>query len=460
MREVSQVFQEGFINGLRISKSLGPSTQYLLQSLNLVPTKAGLEPRQAITNPIDIAETSYPFPALFVLSRYTLLFTKNSLYLVDATWELTFLATVEWGDLPHIADFMDYVVIATPNGQWSFDGTTLTPITDATFSTCVNFRGQLIVGAATLPKGPAKVGNEVIPSQVPVGGSNTVAWTKIGSLEWEYTLGNEVGWAPMPWNGSILGLLPLGKEVVVYGDTGICKMSMVAEPVTTFGGQDFGDVGVLNRNCFAGDTTAHVFVGTDYALYKVEPEKALSGEGKLPLRLGYEEWISKLNNPVMTFDTTRRHWWVGDTERCFILTDTGLGESSETPTHLSRLDNQLLGIPFPHHDSEAIVETGFISFDSRGFKTLTCVEADVTSDRLVFGSTSALYTYNSTVFTSDETVLDPRGAFFPTVTGTELSVKLRSVDYQNFYLTKMWLHFKNSDKTFSRGIINAGRPAE
>lgn len=61
MREVSQVFEQGFAVGLRPSLNLGPAVQLLMASMNLVPTSTGLEPREDVTNPIvDISESTYP----------------------------------------------------------------------------------------------------------------------------------------------------------------------------------------------------------------------------------------------------------------------------------------------------------------------------------------------------------------------------------------------------------------
>lgn len=461
MREVSQVFEQGFAVGLRPMRNLGPAAQLLMRSMNLVPTKTGLEPRDAVCNPLaDPITLEYPFPAIYVLSRYILLFTSTDLYLLNYYWEPTHIFSHKWEDLPHVSDFMEYVVFSTPTGQWVLRHDQVTPIQDVRFKTCVNFRGQLVVGNCSLPRGPEKVGNSVVQDRIDVKGAALVAWTKIGSLDWEYTLGNEVGWAPMPWLGEVRGLLTLGKEIVVYGSNGLCKLSMAKEPVTTFGVQEFGDVGVLNRNCFAGDTTSHIFVGTDYCLYVVTPEKALSGEGKLPAKLGYQEWISRLKNPIVSFDPSKRYWWIGDEKECYIFTGDGLGEAGETPTHLSRYEGALIGIPFRHHSEEAIVETGDISFDSRGFKTLMCVEGDLHAAERVYGSTAFRSNYRCAERDSKEILLDPRGAYFPVVAGTEIRARLRCLNYKDFYLTKLWLHFKNTDKTFSRGVINAGRPAE
>lgn len=231
MREVSQVFKDGFIAGLRPTEAIGPDTQYLTHSYNLIPTAAGLIPRSVVGKLTDaVFPESYPFPALYCLSRHILLFTATDVYRINADWEPEHLLSKAWGGLPQIADFMDFVVWSTPAGAFSLrDGSLVEELHGAQFQACTNFRGQLIVGNCTLPKGPEKVDSEIFEQRVDVSGRNVVAWSKIGSLEWEYTLGNEVGWAPMDWDGEVLGLLPLGKEFIVYGSNGLAKMA----PATT-----------------------------------------------------------------------------------------------------------------------------------------------------------------------------------------------------------------------------------
>lgn len=462
MREISSVFEKGFLSGLRISPSLRTTVEYLSCCYNLVPSPYGLEPRQDVVNPIsDVSADEWPFPCLFVLSRYILLFTKTGLFKVEDDWSLTFLLSADWGGRPQIADFMTFVVWSTPNGQWCLrDGAIVAELGGASFRSCCAYRGQLIVGDLTLPNGPGRTSSGNIENITPVSGPSLVAWSKIGSLEWEFNFGNEVGWAPMSWIGSVLAILPLGKELVVYGENGIAKMAPADSPAVTFGIADFGDIGLLNRNCVAGDGIAHVFIGTDKALYKVEPEKALSGEGKIPTRLGYEEFIKLLDSPIVSFDTALRHWWVGDKNNCFILTDSGMGESGVTPTNLGRLDGTLLGITFTNGADCAIVETSPLSFSSRGIKTLMCVEADLESSNRVHGYTRWRGDFRKEFQRTKNIHLDPRGAFFPIIAGTEFIVGLCSEDFHTLKVSKLWLHYKNTDKHFSRGVINAGRPAE
>ena len=162
----------------------------------------------------------------------------------------------------------------------------------------------------------------------------------------------------------------------------------------------------------------------------------------------------------MSFDSVQRHWWIGDETRCFIFTGRGLAEANITPTHLSRLDGPLWGFYREHGSEEATIETGPTSFDSRGIKTLMCVEADVESGAPVVGWASWKSSYSKDFRQGKRIRLDPRGAFFPVMSGTELTVGLRAGDYHSFHLSKMWLRHKTTDKTFARGVINAGRPAE
>lgn len=461
MKEVSAVFQEGLSIGLPPDESLNTQAEFLEKCYNMVPGKYGLEPRKTIFYPdISLAGQKWPWPVLFMLSRYSLIFTEDALFEADENWQLTLLLSHKWGTIPHVADFMDTVVFSCDGGQWIIVNHKIVPaeLKGATFKTCCNYRGQLIIGNCSIPVNACEEANLDINE---VKGKDIVAWSKIGSLDWDINLGNEVGWAPMPWQGKVMAILPLIKEIVVYGDNGVVKLSSESEPVPTFGVNDFGDIGVLNPNCVAGDFVNHLYLGTDYNLYKVEPERALSGEGKTPKRLGYHHILKDLHNPIVTYDPAFEQWWIGDENRCFIYNGVGLSEANISPTNLNRIDGPLWGFFHSHGEPKAIVETSTLSFNSRGIKTLMNVEADIESpNEKVYGQASWKSSYMKDFRYGNKILLDQRGSFFPIVAGTEFKVKIEASNYHNFKLSKIWLHFKNTDKTFSRGVINAGRPAE
>lgn len=461
MKEVSAVFQEGFSIGLPPDEALNTQAEYLEKCYNMVPGQFGLEPRKEVFAPdVSFEGQKWPWPALFMLSRYTLIFTETALFEADENWQLTLLLEHSWGTIPHVADFMDTVVFSCEGGQWIIVNHKVMPaeLKGASFKTCCNYRGQLIIGNCSFPVSAcSEAGLDINRVQ----GKDIVAWSKIGSIEWDINLGNEVGWAPMPWQGKVLAILPLIKEVVVYGDNGVIKLSAESEPVPTFGVNDFGDIGLFNESCVAGDFTKHLFLGTDYNLYKVEPERALSGEGKTPARLGYSHILKSLVNPIVTYDPAFGQWWIGDKDICFIYNGKGLSEANITPTHLNRIDGPLWGFYHSHGKENAVIETSPLSFNSRGIKTLMNIEADMESlAGKVYGQTSWKPSYLQDFRVGRKILFDPRGSLFPVMAGTEFKVQIEAPSYRDFKLSKIWLHFKNTDKTFSRGVINAGRPAE
>lgn len=462
MKEVTSTFTDGLNVGLSPALSLYTQTPCLHNCYNVVPTKEYLQGREDVyvfsrefSTPMD-----FPKAVGMHLGRHSLVFYGRDLYKLEGEDEFVNLGSGDWEDIPHVADFLEYVVFSTPQGQWHYSTKRgLERYDQAIFQTCCNFRGQLIVGNCDLPRGPLKTGHW-IENLTNVGGSNVVAWTRIGSLDWVYGLDNEVGWAEMPWSGEILRVLPFGSEVVVYGDNGVVKMKPVDSPTVTFAISDYGDIGVLNRNCVAGDGFAHVFLGSDYNLYQIVPERALSEDGMKPKQLGYREFMKQLKDPIMSFDPSLRHWWVGDKDRCFILTEQGLGEASITPTSLSRRDGYLWGFCAEHGSDYAFVETSPLSLGGRGIKTLMAIESDVQASGDLYGSVRYRYQTNQDFEVLPSIPLDPRGGFFPVVSGTEFKVGLVATDFRQFLISKLWFHHKNTDKTFSRGGMNVGRPAE
>lgn len=462
MREAISIFQKGFTAGLAPSPYYNTQVETLNECYNLVPSEAGIKAREEVFEPeLEFPGRPWPFPALYRQARRDLIFLDNEVGL----WENQGYRPIfshTWKGLPHIADFMDTVIWATPAGAFISlkNGHTTMGVGGAIFHTCCNFKGQLVVGDCALPLGPHTESCQDPTNTVQVGGPDIVAWSKIGAVDWEYTLGNEVGWAPMPWPGAVRRVLPLKDEVVVYCDNGVAKLRPAQTPTQTFGVVEFGDIGILNRDCVDGSYGTHIFLGNDYSLYSIQPERALSEEGKAPKRLGYSYLLKDLKDPVVTYDSSHNHWWVGDSERCYIYTGYGLGESSLSPTHLSHVDGKLWGYTFGTGDRQALIGTSPLSFNFRGIKTLMNVEADVECSERVYGRAGWKSNYSRPFRWRPFVLLDPRGSFFPVVAGSELKVQMWAPEFKDFILSKLLLHYKTTDKTFSRGHQNANSSSE
>lgn len=465
MKEFVTTFDQGFSVGLPYSSAMGTNTEFLTRALNVLPTKEGLEIRPFIINSYPDFAVRWPFPALYMLTKHNLVFNYAGLF-SDMSGELTQIASVEYLTLPHVADFQDLVMYATEetvgavvNGVYTRE-----PWKGVRCATCTNFKGQLIVGNCTLPNGPSLEEDGTIANNTKVGGPNYVAWSKIGQVDFTFTLSNEVGYAEMPWQGEVLCVLPLGDTVMVYGDNGITKLEPVLEPSVTFKLEDFGDVGILNRNCVSGDDNQHVFLGKDFNLYSVSPRRALSDAGYAPNKLGYKEYLKELTDPIVTYDSHNRVWWICDYQKSFLYNGVGLSQASESPTHVSNLDGSVFGFTTPNASDEIHVETSPINLNSSAIKTLNCVEAAISAEGASIGEVEGGVDYkfasNSGYRMQRWINLSPEGAFFPCISGVTLKIRYRAPFNSDFKLNKLWLHWKATDKRFSRGIINAGSPEE
>lgn len=457
MREVVATFQKGFAVGLRKNPSVANTTECLSECYNFVVTSEGLQPREEVIEPLPFA-LDWPFPILYIGSNNILYFTRKSVYGIGADWSPYLIYTVSngWGGCPHFADFQEYIIWATPFGTWQYKNDTVLPFTEWTGETACNYRSQLLMGEAKLPKGPerAKDGT-IIDASVDIPSTGIIAWGIIGDTEFRYQIGQENGWMILPYIGKTLAAIPMGEMVYVYHQNGIQRLTPVQQPLPTFGAATFGNIGPISRDCVAGDNSAHLMLGSDRELYIILPEKALSDQGKMPISLDYREFMKNLVDPIVTFDSVRRQWWIGDKNRCFIYNGTGLSEASYTPTMLGNYHGQLLACGSTHGDDSAIATINAVSINTRAMKTLMTVEADIRADAAT-GQVLWRTDFRKPLQASPEKTLDPRGFFFPVVSGTELEVRIKTSDFRNTHLSKLWLRYKATDRTSVRGVMHAG----
>ncbi len=198
-------------------------------------------------------------------------------------------------------------------------------------------------------------------------------------------------------------------------------------------------------------------LGSDRHLYSTQPEMALSAQGKSLADLGYEEFMERLIDPIITFDNVKQQWWIGDKRQCFVYNGVGLSEVSFSPTALGRYNGQLVGCGQQVGEDVAVITTIPLTLGNRGFKTLMTVEADLSTERAA-GQVLWRSGFSEAMKASQMKQLDKRGFFMPVVAGTELAVRMVMDDYRNTHLSRLVLRYKSTDRTSTRGIINAGAP--
>jgi len=189
---------------------------------------------------------------------------------------------------------------------------------------------------------------------------------------------NEAGMRPMPWRKKVLGMLPLGDGVCVYGVNGIRYLNPYSlQGVHTYGVQNFIGLpdalgvyeGTYTRTPFAGGIDRQIFVEPSGELWQLTPD--LHAE-----RLGYKEHLSTLdiNKTIITHDSLYNEFYIADGTKCYHLSKTGLTQCPTMPTKIYPLKSGNIGtIKFSTGSSAAQVETQKMVTPSGELETLTRV---------------------------------------------------------------------------------------
>ncbi|MEG0755688.1 MAG: hypothetical protein RR450_04775 [Oscillospiraceae bacterium] len=465
MREIAAVFEKGFTLGLRAFANHPRNTDALTRCMDMVPNPLGIIGRPEIFNPFEgDFLVQWPWPKLFKTQAGKYLANRTAFYTVDDNWTIRSLGSPTWTLPPHCADFggvsyfgSDVAYMVTAEGA-------LYRMLDAeiNFRTCVNYRGQLMVGNCSLPKGPklTEAPRAVVQNATQVGGENVVAWSKISALNFTFGLDCEAGWAVMPWEGKVRKLLLLGDDVVAYGDAGIAKIKAIDNVVRSFGVVEFARFGILNDDAVDGDGQRHIFIGNDRNLYMIIPTRALSADGYSPQLIGYNEFIQNMINPIVVFEPIHRHWWVCGEGSALVLSEQGAGEASISLTGVISEDGFPVGITRKLQEPGADVTTDTISFGTRGIKLLTTIELDMESPDDSYSKVLWRVDYRRPFQEGANIFIDPRGTVYPMAAGTEFRINFNSPNFASTQLSKLRLRYKTVDRQSTRGAVNAGKIAE
>lgn len=169
-------------------------------------------------------------------------------------------------------------------------------------------------------------------------GSNFILWTMVGAADLLWTFYPSIaqsgvisdspygasepllfeqlkrgdsGFMPMSWQGSVLAIRELGGRLVVYGSDGISLLTPILDPMPTYGEQVISNVGITSAGAVAGDKSLHMFVDKKGCLWRI------SDQG--PQRLGYEEYLSELTDPVVNFNENDSEFYISDGEQCYVF---------------------------------------------------------------------------------------------------------------------------------------------
>ncbi len=390
MREFETRIVDHLANGLRPSSRLGINVSYLQNCVNLKPTVEGLVSYEKVQGPFVTDPTiDFPFPQLFKGKSVTLLADKTKIYAVTeaspnwTTAEITLVGSISGTGAWHFLDLFDYWLLF--NGTTSIwksnihglegGAATVNAVTTPTVQTGCYLNGRAFMGGFTAGAGVGSIFNHAnwialvaswnadLPGSmadiVTDIGQNFVMWSSIGGGDalwifrpawattvrtagpriFEHLKRNELGWMPMPWQGQVQVMKPLGNAVVVYGADGISALVQTIEPIPTFGLKHLLDIGVAGRGAVGGTDREHVFIDEAGYLWKI-------GTDLVPKRLNYQEFLSPLTiaSAVISHDQEDDEYYISDGTYSRILTSKGLGIMDQVVTSVVAADGALLGV--------------------------------------------------------------------------------------------------------------------
>lgn len=210
--------------------------------------------------------------------------------------------------------------------------------------------------------------------------------TGVTPLWLEYIQENEMGFAPMPFQGMIQSIKPMlkpsgvGGGIVVYGANGIAVMreTMIEESLNTFGINLISKIGIPDRGAVgtADNEEVHVFLCKDGVLRSIDSDFKIS-------RHGYKEYFFPLANPdliiaksdiAVNHNEEEEEFFISNNQSCYILTKSGLGSSSQLITSLINVDGLIVGMFDEKGEKFLEVMSDELDMGYRGMKTIDTVE--------------------------------------------------------------------------------------
>lgn len=505
------------ISGKELSKGMYPGEPHrnsgFLENLNgMVCTEDGIEPYIPIIDPLTLPITfDFPFPQLFVGKKQTLLAGETILYDVGRpSWIPSQLTTYDRGTIVekpivaggpwHFADFWKTWVLF--NGSCLIFKqamplpTGLTPrlivIDDTRVETGCAFKGRLMMGgfepenfwyqlwqtireewAAGFP------GNW---QSIETVGENFVFWSSIGGGDAFYlflaeiamsgTMGDDIGYnssnpiwdtflkrnewglMPMPWQGKVRCMKPLGDAVMVYGDDGISALIPASSPTPTFGLKHILNVGIASRGAVGGDDSEHLFIDNGGSAWTISGDLVAK-------RLGYQHHIASFSpaNIIVAFNPHRKHFTISDEYHGLLVSKNGMSRPTQIVSSMFYVDGMLIGTRADTGIPGLQLTTEAFDMGLRGIKRIEAIELGTDADANMNVAVMYRYKKYEPFEISDWVEVNDEGNAYIGMCGVEFKILINCNSSSNISLDYVGVRWKLMDKRMIRGLYVAETPA-
>lgn len=466
MREYSlDMDVEALSRGIRNDGNVPVDTLALQDCYNFRATERGLEAPRSITAPStgDTESVTWPLPQVFRLRQLTLMFSTTKVYTVDEGGDSkTEIASVNNNGVWHVADMFGawvatngsrLVHTTTPASDTTGTSLVVRVETSPTVQSCCYSRGRVVFGG--------------FQEDTTIGlweslGPNFVAWSSIGGGDVYYpwagadsdlmdTLKEKLtfGQMPMPSQGTVLSVKPLGKNVVVYSEDSVNLLVLSGDPIATYGLGELADVGVLGRGAVAGDDKVHFMISKDKNLWRIDQNYNVQ-------KLRFSNILSNMTASTVcgAFDASERETYFSNGTDGIVITRTGVSRIANMPTNLYvDASGVLKGLVDVSAETAGIAYAvvSDLELKSRAGKTLHTVESSM--EDMTDAEATAYTRYKGGSFGTGPTkVFNPEGVAFPRATGHELRIKVKGTVSGTQKVDYIRATYQTPDKRFRRGL--------
>jgi len=471
MKTFFKDFSELFKKGLRPRADMPAEGSYLIEAKNIKPSPLGLN---------SVPRYTRSFPS--IKSDASIFNDYSGIYIVTGTAFYTYVNGTEsivlsgltaggrWSN----ADFRGYNVftngvtniISTSYGVLTVDAGNKFPIADCLCS----FRGRLILGGLAAN------------STIEYGKANMIAWSEIGSLIFpsygfakfadgtyladgtslagNYTTANintltdrknTGGFMPMPWDGKIYAMFPLGKTIIVYGDKGIAALVPGnVDKTFTFGLKDISTLGIANQ--YAVTTTGredeaklHYFVRSDNKLFSIDEKLTLK-------ELDYSEYLNPVSS--MFYDSNQEELFVATDTSTYIFTRFGLGslDAALSSGIYSSIYGLLIHSINSIEQSTIELQSDTISIGSFGLKSLEFISLRYLSPDPIMIAIETRSDRRSSFIATRWKLLNDTDTVKFSVLGLDFRILVKVPNYTTFSISSMRIAMQFRDRRSRRGI--------
>jgi len=452
MREFELVIDEALRNGLSPFRSTPFNTPLLKECLGYRLGDMGLDEYRIKGHPLSVDLCyNWPFPQVISGENYDILVIRDTSELKgDVVYSIryihsneSFIALIPFsqygtGTLMEVADFGKYIFMTNGAAMIYRDPTTnlwvkMSSSTAAVprLRTICNFKGQL-------------VGGHVVDVWHDCDDKFYV-WSKIGQVDFTPDEYNLAGYRRDPFGGEVYHVRRLGDDCIGYSAEGITLIKPVSEPAPTFGFYELSNIGLRNRGAIGGDLNRQVYVGEDNILREVTKQGVKE--------LGYEYFLNKITEDIIvTYDRKYGDFYIGDSNKTFLLTSKGLTEIPQHPSAVWRRDGETYMLPSTTNTYQPLIVTQPFDMGYPGQKTIFEVETDLLATD---GEVAIDYYTNPTSYgTTPYIPLNHQNIATTIASGNIFSIRLRcSSDYNGIKVGYIKVRYKMTDLRGIRGMF-------